>query len=142
MLGDSNIIIYAAKVEFDGVRGWIRDHMPATSIISYVEVLGYHRLREFDRRLFEVFFQNVEILPLSVAIRDRAVGLRQQRSIKLGDSIIAATALIHDLTLATHNTDDFAWISDLKTCDLLEGDGLPTYTRSKVGEFFWRKLRP
>jgi hypothetical protein len=40
--------------------------------------------------------------------------LRQQHKMSLGDSLIAATALIHDLILATRNIDDFNWINDLK----------------------------
>lgn len=32
----------------------------------------------------------------------------------LGDSIIAATALVNKLELVTANTKDFDWISDLK----------------------------
>lgn len=35
----------------------------------------------------------------------------------LGDSFIAATAIVHDLTLATHNTEDFSWVPDLKVTD-------------------------
>ena len=32
----------------------------------------------------------------------------------LGDAIIAAAALVHDLPLATRNVRDFRWISDLR----------------------------
>ena len=32
---------------------------------------------------------------------------------KLGDSLIAATALEHDLSLATNNTKDYKWIDGL-----------------------------
>lgn len=35
------------------------------------------------------------------------------------DLMIAATALIHDLTLVTHNTQDFADIPDLRVVDWL-----------------------
>ena len=42
-----------------------------------------------------------------------------QRRIKLGDSLIAATALAHGLALATHNTDDFRWIPGLQLVDPL-----------------------
>jgi toxin FitB len=31
----------------------------------------------------------------------------------LGDAIIAAMALVHDLTLVTRNIEDFQWISEL-----------------------------
>jgi len=54
----------------------------------------------------------VELIPLSDAVAQQAIQLRQQRRIKLGDSIIAGTALVHGLTLVTHNTDDFDWIPE------------------------------
>ena len=67
----------------------------------------------------EYFFQNAEILPLTDAIAQQAVTLRQQRRIGLGDAIIAATAMVHDLALVTHNTEDFRWISGLELLDPL-----------------------
>jgi toxin FitB len=44
---------------------------------------------------------------------DKAVSLRQQRKLTHGDSIIAATALLHNLTLVTRNVDDFSHILNL-----------------------------
>jgi toxin FitB len=32
----------------------------------------------------------------------------------LGDSLVAATALVHARTLVTHNVDDFKWIAGLQ----------------------------
>jgi predicted nucleic acid-binding protein len=43
-----------------------------------------------------------------------AIELRQLHKMKLRDSLIAATALEHRLTLATRNIDDFKWISSLQ----------------------------
>jgi toxin FitB len=40
--------------------------------------------------------------------------LRQQRKMTLGDSLIAATALIYNQTLITRNDKDFDWIDGLK----------------------------
>jgi predicted nucleic acid-binding protein len=37
----------------------------------------------------------------------------------LGDALVAATALVHRLPLATHNVDDFAWIDGLIVVDPL-----------------------
>ena len=83
-------------------------------MISYVEVVGYHRLTEKDQRYFEDFFIAAPVLLISIDILERATWLRQQRSIGLGDALIAATALVHELQLLTANTDDFEWISDLR----------------------------
>jgi predicted nucleic acid-binding protein len=84
------------------------------SAVSYVEVLGYHRLTETERRYFEAFFAEARVLPLSKPVIDEAVRLRQAKKIKLGDSLVAGTALLHDLTLVTRNVDDFNGIDSLR----------------------------
>jgi predicted nucleic acid-binding protein len=113
MLIDSNIIIYAAKPEYADLRRFIAEHGPAVSAVSYVEVLGYHKLSEEERESLEAFFAAATILPLSDTVLDQAVRLRQIKKMTLGDSLIAATALVYNLTLVTRNTDDFDWIAGL-----------------------------
>jgi hypothetical protein len=117
MLLDSNIIIYAAQPEHAALRALVAEHGPAVSIVSLIEVLGFHRLAPDERTHMERFFQAAEILPLSDRVAHTAVGLRQQRKMSLGDSVIAATALVHGRTLVTRNTADFRWISDLTLHD-------------------------
>jgi predicted nucleic acid-binding protein len=119
MLLDSNIIIYAAQPDGAALRQFIAEHTPSVSIISYIEVLGYHLLREDDRQFLEDFFKAAKVLPLSNEVAKWAVGLRQRRRIALGDAIVAGTALAHGLTLVTHNTEDFRWISEIKLLDPL-----------------------
>lgn len=113
MLIDSNIIIYASKPEHSDLRTFIAEHTPAVSVVSYVEVLGYHKLADNEREDFEAFFASAPMLALSRAVLDQAVQLRQQKKMTLGDSLIAATALIYKLTLVTRNIDDFNWIDGL-----------------------------
>jgi len=94
MLLDSNIIIYAAQPEHEALRQLIAETAPAVSAISYVEVLGYHKLEAPERELFEAFFEETTVFPLSQAVLDQAVRLRQLRKMSLGDSLIAGTALV------------------------------------------------
>ncbi|MEC4896065.1 MAG: type II toxin-antitoxin system VapC family toxin [Oscillatoria sp. PMC 1051.18] len=122
MLLDSNIIIYAAQLEHEDLRRFIAENYSFVSALSYVEVLGYHQLTEEERFYFEEFFQITQVLPISQAVINRAVELRQIRRITLGDAIIAATALVYDLTLITRNTDDFQWISQLRLLNPFEID--------------------
>jgi predicted nucleic acid-binding protein len=119
MLLDSNIIIYAAQPEQEALRQFIETHTPAVSVLSYIEVLGYHKLTEDDRRFLERFFQITERLPLSETVVQWAIKLRQRRKMSLGDSIIAGTAIAYERTLVTHNIDDFRWIDELKLLDPL-----------------------
>ena len=69
--------------------------------------------------LLEDIFALCDVLPLTQAIADQSIYLRQQRRIGLGDAIIAATAMVHNLALVTRNTEDFRWISGLELMDPL-----------------------
>jgi toxin FitB len=113
VLLDSNIIIYAAQPQYTGLRDWVAAHDIQVSALSQVEVLGYHNLSEGERRLFSQLFASVVVLPITGEIISTAIDLRQQKRMGLGDSIIAATGLVHALTIATRNLKDFQWISNL-----------------------------
>ena len=83
MLLDSNVIIYAAKPEHPELRRFIAEQAPAVSAVSYVEVLGYHGLTEQERRYFEMFFAAATVLPVSDAVVEQAVRLRQCKKMTL-----------------------------------------------------------
>ena len=113
MLIDSNILIYAAQPAHAHLRQFIAEHAPAVSAVSYVEVLGYHQLDDEERQYVETFFRLAQVLPLSQAVLEQAVALRQQRKMSLGDALVAGTALVHGQALVTRNVEDFHWIQGL-----------------------------
>jgi predicted nucleic acid-binding protein len=125
MLLDTNLIIYAAKPQNEFLRRWIQSEVPAVSGAAYVEALGYHKLSGDERQFLEAFFAAAPMLPLDRPVLDQAVKLRQLRKLSLGDSLVAGTALVHKLTLATHNTSDFAWIPNLTVFDPIEKPPVP-----------------
>jgi toxin FitB len=117
---DSNIVIYATKPEFSLLDKILARKDFAVSIVSFVEVLGFHKITEEDKIELETFFDAAQTFPVSEEIARKAVELRQLRKISLGDSLIAATALIEECTLVTKNTRDFKWIEDLDLIDPFE----------------------
>ena len=119
MLIDSNIIIYAAKPEGAKLRLFLDTFHRYALVITYIESYGYRHLVEEEHEQLDGIFRNTRILPLTRAIADQAIALRQQRRMGLGDAIIAATAMSHDLTLVTRNTEDFRWINELELLDPL-----------------------
>lgn len=119
VLLDSNLIIYSVDPADTLVRPFIRLHAAFVSEISIVEALGYHRLREIDRMGLELFFANCRLLPIDRTIIRAATELRQKRKMSLGDALIAGTAIIHELILATHNAADFQAIDGLTVIDPL-----------------------
>lgn len=120
MLIDSNIIIYAMHPDKEIVRKLIEKNSPFVSVVSYVEVLGYHKLSEIEKEYLEVFFKNAKMLPISQSVLDYAVKLRQIRKMTLGDALIAGTALTHDIKLVTRNITDFQWIENLELINPFE----------------------
>jgi len=120
MLLDSNTIIYAAIPEEEQLRQFLSKQELSVSAVSYVEVLGYHKLTSENKQHFENFFQTTQMFPISDEIIQKASALRQQKKMSLGDALIAATALIHGLTLVTSNVKDFEWIEDLSVLDPLK----------------------
>jgi len=113
-LVDSNIIIYASKPDGAVFRQLLIDEVCLVSVVSKVEVLGYYGLEDRERYLLEQLFGTLPVLRITDPVVERAIELRQARRMSLGDALIAATALQHDLTLITRNTADFVHIDGLK----------------------------
>lgn len=111
---DSNIIIYAAKNDYAYLRPLLFSKEVCVSAVSKVETLGYDKLTEEERQFFESVFDIAPILALDQQVIDVAITLKQQRKYSLGDSLIAATALLYDAELNTNNTTDFEKIEGIK----------------------------
>jgi predicted nucleic acid-binding protein len=120
ILADSNIIIYVTSGRYPELTNWFLDNAPSVSAVSMVEVLGYHNLKSSEKAELERFFSRLNVLYPTAGEFHQAVELRQRHAMSLGDALIAATALNHGLTLATHNLKDFEWIKSLEALDPLE----------------------
>lgn len=114
---DSNIIIYTGLREHSQLRNWLKSKRLFVSAISQLEVLGYHKLVSKDRRYFETFFKQCELVPIHHEIINAAISFRQQKKMSVGDSIIAATALYHKLPLISANIKDFKHLESLELID-------------------------
>ena len=73
----------------------------------------------YERRLKPSFAGR--ILPVDVAVAEQAAALHAMRARPGNDALIAATALVHGLTLATRNRRDFAGIAGLRQVDPWSG---------------------
>ena len=114
---DTNILIYHTK----GLHAASRfiDEVIALqgfniSILTQIEFLGWekHTVEGFRKckRLIEL--ANVHLINEDIA--EEAIEPKRSVRIKLADAVIAATALVNDLKLATRNVDDYKAVKDLR----------------------------
>jgi len=89
------------------------DDFPTLSVITKIEVLGFNAPDE-HYQLLTNFMDDNTILGLTNNIVDTSIEIRKNYKTKLPDAIIAATALVNNLTLISRNTSDFINIKDLK----------------------------
>lgn len=120
-LVDSNTLIdYIAEKLPEKTETWIDsiiDEEVCLSIINKLEVLGFNFKNPEDIIPFEELIQIVKIFSLDEAIENKTIELRKTVKIKLPDAIIAATALVHGLTIVSHNLKDFSRIAGLAVID-------------------------
>lgn len=75
----------------------------AYSAITRMELLGFPRLTLGEEALIERKLAQLIYQPITPALEDEAIRLRRSHTIKLSDAIIAASALMLDAQLLTHD---------------------------------------
>lgn len=111
---DSNIIIYADNPVYSNIKSFTKDLNNSVSLITKLEVLGFTKITNEQKEYFNSIFCILNILSINNETIEIATSLRQQKKMSIGDAIIAATALQHNLILITRNTADFSWIENIK----------------------------
>ncbi len=75
-------------------------------------MLGYNDMPA-KMQLLEEFLATANIFRLDDAVIQKTIELRRSKKLKLGDAVIAPTALVYNLTLFTRNANDFKNIPGL-----------------------------
>jgi len=111
---DTNIIIYSLQGKLDLSDLFKTEDDLYISSITYIEALGYHFQNQSDENEMVEICDMFERLFLTEKVEKQTILIRKTNKIKLPDAIIAATAMVHNLTLVTCNSDDFKNIQGLK----------------------------
>lgn len=117
MICDSNILIYAAEPSDTLCLPYAQRSDAMIASVTRIEVLGFTKfgmLSAQRQTQLQTLVTATAELPLDEEIIQRAIQLRQQKSMKLGDAIIAATALEYGVPLVTRNEGDFKHIAELQ----------------------------
>lgn len=110
---DSKIIIYSGLEKFSFFRELFYEENVFISDISILEVLGFSRITPEQEEYFKDVFLIINGISISNEIITEAIRLRKNFNLSVGDTLIAATAKVHNLTLYTNNESDFSSITFL-----------------------------
>jgi predicted nucleic acid-binding protein len=102
LIADTNVLIYALEGH-PAVSGITRCSI-AVSVISEIEILGKKGILPHEISTIRKLLADCAIIGLTNEIRDIAIALKQTYSIKIPDSIIAATSIYSGLPLVTADT--------------------------------------
>jgi predicted nucleic acid-binding protein len=122
---DTNTAIYYLQQQFPSaaenfIDESLKETQPCISTITEIELLCWKTATEKDLELLHNFITDTLVIELESAIKLKTAEIRKAYRIKLPDAIIAATALVYDLTLITRNTSDFKNIQGLIVIDLYD----------------------
>jgi predicted nucleic acid-binding protein len=89
------------------------------SAVTWLELLqGFRNRMEMQTVQKSLEMRHAKRLPLTPVITEQAIGLMEHlalsHGLQLGDALIAATALTHNLTLLTANVKHFSSVDSLK----------------------------
>ncbi len=122
-LWDTNTAIYYMQRQFTAtaekfVDNLLVDEKPCISAITEIELLCWKTIDEKELATLHNFIEDASVIELEQPIKFKTADIRKQHKIKLPDAIIAATAIVYDLTLITRNVGDFKNIQSLQIVDL------------------------
>lgn len=94
------------------------DQTPIISVITEIEALSWINPDKSKEQIVKAFVQDATILALTPEVVTQSISIRRSKKIKTPDAIMAATAIVHNLTLITSDSD-FKNIDHLQVIDPL-----------------------
>ncbi len=107
---DTNIVIDALNGLSEADDEYARYERVLISRITWMEVLV--GAKEDDSQVRDFLEAHFEIIPVDMAVAEKAIQLRRTHHVRLPDAIIWATAQTNGALLVSRNTKDFRAESD------------------------------
>ena len=117
VISDYFMVSYSEKAMF--FISDVIDRIPNISVITEIEALSWHAPNKIYETIITEFVKNANVLPLSRKVVIECIQIRRCKKMKTPDAIIAATAIVYQLTLIT-NDGGFRNIPNLKILNPFE----------------------
>lgn len=101
MILDTNVVLYHTQ---DLLAVPLARGVFSVSFVTEIEVLGFPGISEAeDMELCRMFRDDISVIGLTPAIKERAIQIRRTHRCKLPDALIVATAIELDVELLTND---------------------------------------
>ncbi len=115
---DTNAVIDYLDNKLPDKAGELMDGIDSRiSVITRMELLSWPGASQEQTLILNEFINASEVFALEEPVIVKAVDIRKTFKTKLPDAIIAATAIVNNLSLITRNTKDFEQIQELEVID-------------------------
>jgi predicted nucleic acid-binding protein len=118
---DTNVLIYFLDDALEGsVLQRVEQAMRASakvSVMTRMEVLGWQGHTAESRARARALLDQLDEIALTSPVVERVIEIRSSVAIKLPDAIIAASAMVENLSLMTRNIADFERVPGLVLVD-------------------------
>ncbi len=84
------------------------------SVVTRIELLSWPNATTDDTNMLSDFITDCIVIELSEPVITKTIEVRKKYKLKLGDAVIAATALQNELKLYTRNVKHFDKVPELK----------------------------
>lgn len=121
LMDTSVVSLYLQEIYIPEITLFIDDIIKSRLLLSFVtkiELLSYNppysdaKVVAYKQDIVG-FIGDASIIGLNDALIDETIRIRKTVKLKLPDAIIAATAIVHDLTLLSDNDSDFVKVIPL-----------------------------
>lgn len=114
LIDTNSVIDYLDNKLPDNANGLIDGIDSQISVITRMELLAWPGATDKQTSVLKKFINDSEVFALEEPIILKAIVIRKTYKTKLPDAIIAATAIVNDLTIITRNKKDYDRIEELK----------------------------
>lgn len=83
------------------------------SFITKIELMGFRDITKQIKSEIQSVLNEFIKIDFNDTIEKKIIEIREKKKIKIPDAIIAASAIVNELTLVTHNSKDFKNIEKL-----------------------------
>jgi len=104
LLLDTNIVLYFLSGD-ETLIDLFETNSLFISIISEIELLGYHGLNSDEKKKTELFLNECTVINIGEEIKEKTISTRRQFRLNLPDAIIFATSSVLNIPLLTADQD-------------------------------------